>query len=76
MASTLEVLHTEALKLSASDRAWLIDRLIASLDVDPEVQEAWAAEVALRLAAVDDGSASWLPGPETLEKLKAEPDWR
>ena len=72
MVTTLEVLHAEALKLSASDRAWLIDRLIASLDVDPEVDEAWAAEVALRLAAINDRSATWLPGPETLEKLKAE----
>ena len=55
MESTLEVLHAEALKLSVSDRARLIDRLIASLDADQERDEAWAAEVALRLAAINVG---------------------
>lgn len=54
------------------DRARLIDRLIASLDTDQERDEVWAAEVALRLAAIADGSTSWQSGPERLEKLKAE----
>ena len=72
MASTLEILEVEALKLSAPDRARLIDRLIASLDADQDRDEAWRAEVARRLAAINDGSATWLPGPETLAKLKAE----
>ena len=72
MASTLEALQAEALQLSETDRARLVERLIASLDVDPEVEEAWAVEVERRLVAIENGSASWKPGPETLEKLKTE----
>jgi hypothetical protein len=71
MASTLEVVQAEALQLSTADRALLTDRLIASLGTDPAVEEAWAVEVGHRLAAAEDGSATWLPGPETLEKIKS-----
>ena len=72
MSSTLEVLEAEALQLSASERARLVERLIASLDIDPEVEEAWAAEVERRDAELESGSASLISGPEALAKLKAE----
>jgi len=36
------------MRLSAAERARLIERLIASLDTDPDVEEAWAAEVERR----------------------------
>ena len=49
-----------------------MERLIASLDADPEVEEAWAAEVERRQAQLDSGEVSLLPGPEALAKLKAE----
>lgn len=41
-------------------------------DVDPEIEEAWAAEVERRQAEIESGAVSLLPGPETLAKLKAE----
>ena len=72
MPSTVETIEAEALELSAADRARLIERLIASLDVDPEVEDAWAAEVERRHAEVESGAVSMLPGPETLARLKAE----
>jgi putative addiction module component (TIGR02574 family) len=56
---TIDILEAEVLQLSPLERARLIDRLIASLDIDPEVEEAWAVEVERRNA-------------ETLEKLKSE----
>ena len=40
MNTSLEVLESEALKLAPADRSHLLERLIASLDVDPEVEEA------------------------------------
>ena len=49
-----------------------MDRLIATLDTDPEVEEAWAAEVERRQSEIENGTVSLLPGPETLTKLKAE----
>ena len=72
MSSTVEVLEAEALQLSAAERARLIERLIASLDTDPEVEEAWAAEVERRNAQIESGAVSLVPGPEALAKLKAE----
>ena len=72
MSSTIEVVEAEALRLSATERARLIERLIASLDADPDVEDAWAAEVERRHAEVESGSVSLLPGAETLAKLRDE----
>lgn len=69
---TVETLEAAALRLTPADRARLVDRLIATLDADPEVEEAWAAEVERRQAAIENGTVSLLPGPENLTKLKAE----
>ena len=41
MSSTLEALQAEVMRLSPSDRARLLDRLIASLDVDAGAEGAW-----------------------------------
>jgi len=41
MPSNLEVLQAEVLRLSPADRARLLDRLVASLDVDASVEAAW-----------------------------------
>ncbi|MFG6415369.1 addiction module protein [Roseateles sp. DC23W] len=38
---TLETLQAEVMRLSPADRANLLDRLIASLDVDAGVEAAW-----------------------------------
>ena len=43
MSTTLEALQAEVLRLSPSDRARLLDRLIASLDVDAQAEAAWDA---------------------------------
>jgi putative addiction module component (TIGR02574 family) len=69
---TVETLEAAALHLPPADRARLVERLIATLDIDPEVEEAWAAEVERRQAEIERGAVSLLPGPETLAKLKAE----
>jgi putative addiction module component (TIGR02574 family) len=69
---TVETLEAAALHLAPADRARLVERLIATLDADPEVEEAWAAEVERRQAEIESGTVSLLPGPETLAKLKAE----
>ena len=69
---TVETLEAAALHLTPAERARLVERLIATLDADPEVEEAWAAEVERRQAEIESGAVSLLPGPETLAKLKAE----
>jgi putative addiction module component (TIGR02574 family) len=72
MSSTVEAIEAEALRLSAAERALLIERLIASLDVDPAVEDAWAAEVERRNAEIESGAVSLIPGAEALAELKAE----
>jgi len=71
MASSIEIIEAEALRLTATERARLIERLIASLDVDPGVEEAWAAEVERRNSEVESGKVSLVSGPEAIAKLKA-----
>ena len=71
-SETVEALEAAALQLTSADRARLVDRLIATLDVDPEVEEAWAAEVERRQTEMENGTVTLLPGPECLAELKAE----
>ena len=72
MSAKIEIVEAEAMQLSPGERARLIERLISSLDIDPAVEEAWAAEVERRNEEIESGAVSLLPGPETLAKLKAE----
>ena len=62
MASSIEIIEAEALRLSATERAQLIERLIASLDVDPGVEDAWAAEVERRNNEIETGKVSLISG--------------
>ena len=71
-SETVETLVAAALQLTPRDRGRLVDRLIVTLDADPEVEEDWAAEVERRQTEIQNGSVTLLPGPETLAKLKAE----
>lgn len=72
MSQTVEALQAQALNLPAIERARLIEKLIASLDTDPDVETAWAAEVERRHAELVSGAALPLPGTKTLARLKAE----
>jgi putative addiction module component (TIGR02574 family) len=72
MSTTVEALEAEALSLSNAQRARLIEKLIASLDSDPDVEKAWADEVEKRHAGVENGSVSLLPSDETLARLRSE----
>ena len=71
-SETVETLEAAALQLSPTERARLVDRLIATLDADPEVEEAWAAEVERRQAEIENNTVSLLPRRANLAKLKAE----
>lgn len=71
MASSIEIIEAEALRLSAPERARLVERLIASLDIDPQVEEAWAAEVERRNREIESGKVSLVSGPEAIARLRA-----
>ncbi len=55
MSIELEVLQAQVLRLSATDRARLLDCLIASLDTDVGVEAAWDALADQREEGLDSG---------------------
>lgn len=72
MSITVEILEAEALNLPVAERARLIEKLIVSLDTEPDVEDAWAAEVERRHAQIESDAVSLLPGAETVARLKSE----
>jgi P2-related tail formation protein len=72
MSIPVEVLEAEVLSLPAPLRSRLLDRLIASLDVDPEWEAAWSQEADRREAAIASGQATWVPGNEALARVRAK----
>ena len=71
MSLPIEVLEAEVLRLSPQERSQLLDRLIASLDADPAWEQAWADEADCREAAIEAGTAQWLPAREVLARLRS-----
>jgi len=72
MPPTLETVEADALQLTAEERVLLAERLIASLDPDPEVEKAWAEEVERREAEIRSGKVTLLSVSEIVAELKAE----
>ncbi len=72
MSATVVELEAEDLGLPAVQRARLAEKLIASLDVEPDVDSAWAETVERRHAEIKIGVLSLLPSAETLSRLRAE----
>ena len=71
MSIPVEVLEAEVLNLPPAERSRLLDRLLASLDPDPEWEDAWAREVERREADIAAGKAAWLPGDAVVARLRA-----
>lgn len=71
METQLEILETEALKLTPGERAALAQRLLASLDEDAEIEDAWAAEIERRIAEVESGAVQVIPISEALAGMRA-----
>ena len=71
MSTTLEALQAEVLSLSPKDKARLLDRLIASLDADTEVEAAWDALAAAREMEMNAGTVHPVPLAAALTRLEA-----
>ncbi len=74
MSINLEILEAEVLKLGATERSQLLERLIASLDRDPEVEAAWDKLADQREAELESGAVAAVPGPEAIARLRARLD--
>jgi putative addiction module component (TIGR02574 family) len=69
--TNLEVLEAEVLQLAPVERSHLLERLIVSLDSDPEVEEAWEREADRRESELESGSVSAVSGQEAIARLRA-----
>ena len=72
MTLPVEALELELLRLPTSERARLLDRVIASLDADKARDKAWDELAAQRDAEIERGEPSPVAGPEVLARLRAE----
>lgn len=69
----LTSIQQEVSRLTATERAMLIDILWESLDEDrvKEVETKWAAESEERIDAVERGELETLDGPSALRELRS-----
>ena len=71
MSTNLEILEAEVLQLPPVERSHLLERLITSLDSDPEVEGAWEREADRREAELESGSISAVSGQDAIDRLRA-----
>ncbi len=71
MDTDFERLEAQALQLPIEARAALAQRLLASLEQDVEIEEAWAAEVERRIAEVESGVVELIPIDDALSQVRA-----
>ena len=71
MSIALEKLQAEVLRLSPADRAKLLDRLIASLDVDASAEAAWDELADQREQELSGGAATAVSLEEVVARLEA-----
>ena len=71
MNTNLELLEAQALNLAPADRSHLLERLIACLDADPEVEAAWELEADRREAEVNALAGSVVAGPDAIARQRA-----
>lgn len=78
--AALKQVRESALDLSERDRAQLVHDLLASLDgpEDADASAAWGAEVASRLADVEQGKVALVDVDDVVERVRAKvhgPRW-
>jgi putative addiction module component (TIGR02574 family) len=70
MQLTADQIETEALSLSRPERARIMDALVASLETDPNVEQAWDDEIRRRIRDIDRGATRLIPGDEVLKEVE------
>jgi len=71
MSSPVEDIESVALLLPRDQRAYLAERLLASLDEDTEVEQAWASEIRCRVAELRSGAVQEIPAEQVFDELKS-----
>ena len=68
MNDRVKTFFESAQELTSEEREELIDLLQATVDVTPEIEKAWAEEIADRIAAHERGEMRARPAAEVLAK--------
>lgn len=68
----IDILEAQALSLPQADRSRLVDRLIASLEIDPAWETEWAAEADHREERISRGDAVWVDGPQAVARIRSK----
>lgn len=71
VSTNLEVLEAEVLQLAPADRSRLFERLIASIDTDSAVEQAWELEADRRESELESGLVVAVPGQQAIAQLRA-----
>ena len=71
MATPLETVSAEALRLTPEDRVQLADRLLASVFPDKDVENGWSEEVERRIQEIESGRAQLTPAAEAIARARA-----
>jgi len=71
MSISLEALQAEVSRLSPADRSRLLEHLIASLEVDDEVEAAWEAVANEREAELESGRVHSVEFQDAIARLEA-----
>ena len=69
--STLESLQAQVLGLPKAERARLLERLVASLDVDVQAEEEWEQLAQAREEELQTGRAEPVPLEDAMARLRA-----
>ena len=72
MPTPVQVIEAEAMKLSPTDRADLADRLWLSVNSAAEIDAAWDAEIARRIAQIDSGEVECIPWDKVVSQALAK----
>ena len=71
IATTLQGIATEALKLPNNEREALIETLIASVVPPSPLHPEWEAEITHRLADIEAGRVALIPGEQVFAEVRA-----
>ncbi len=71
MSTSANTILDQALKLSSSERAKVVEKLISSLDApDSAIDSIWAKEADTRIEAFEKGEIESIPAEKVFEKYR------
>ena len=74
MPTSLQEFTTEALALPVEARAFLVEKLLESLDEheDFPISEAWMKEITKRSREIDEGRVQGIPAEQVFDEMRRE----